>query len=87
MGLVLLLAGALYLWNAHYTLMEDRRGSSAFKISAYIYRPVLIFEFRGKWGITQHFNRIIFGATTIGKVERVSWLNQDQAVSIDFLSS
>lgn len=87
LGLVLLIAGAFYLWHAQYTLMEVRRGSSVFKLSLYRFRPIAVFEFRSKAGITDRFNRIIFGATTITKVERVSWLNQDQAVLVDLSSN
>ena len=87
LGLVLLIAGALYLWNAQYTLMNARRGSSVFNVALYRFRPIAVFEFRSKSVITDRFNRIIFGATTIEKVERVTWLNQNQAVLIDLSSS
>jgi len=47
----------------------------------------VVFEFRSKSVITDRFNRIIFGATTIEKVEHVRWLNQDQAVLVDLSSN
>ena len=87
LGLILLLASALYFWNAQYTLLEGRKGSYAFKLSPYRFRPVTVFEFRSQSGITDRLDRIVFGARTIENVKRVTWLDRDQAVLIDLVAT
>ena len=86
-ALVLVITACLYFWNAQYTLMNVERNSSAFRLSLYRFRPIAVFEFRSKTIITDRFSRIVFGATTIARVERVSWLKGNQAVLIDLSSS
>ena len=87
LGLVLLVTSALYLWNAQYTLLEERRGSAAFKLAPYRFRPIVVFEFQSKSVVTDRFDRVIFGARTIEKVEHVTWLNRDQAVLMDLVAT